>query len=233
MQLASITFDGEKKNSKNYIIPASYFINKGITPIPVKKPEAEPVKEIASETVSEDIKELIEASPSAPKIDTEKNKITISQGKKRTSGLSLSSIKAKKEHQIRQMEVVLDEEDLPKDEFTEEQVITAWNNYVKSLEKNGKYNLASILSIDTPKVKETTIYLEYPNATNKVEVERNQYELLGFIRKAINNFDLNLSISVNEEMEKKYAYTAQEKYEKLKEKNPNLDTLRKTFNLDL
>ena len=233
MQLASITFDGEKKNSKNYIIPASYFINKGITPIPVKKPEAEPDKEIASVTVSEVIKEPVEASTIAPKIDTEKNKITISQGKKRTSGLSLSSIKAKKEHQIRQMEVVLDEEDLPKDEFTEEQVITAWNNYVKSLEKNGKYNLASILSIDTPKVKETTIYLEYPNATNKVEVERNQYELLGFIRKAINNFDLNLSISVNEEMEKKYAYTAQEKYEKLKEKNPNLDTLRKTFNLDL
>jgi DNA polymerase-3 subunit gamma/tau len=35
MQLASITFDGEKKNSKHYIIPASYFKAKGITPIPV------------------------------------------------------------------------------------------------------------------------------------------------------------------------------------------------------
>lgn len=131
------------------------------------------------------------------------------------------------------MEVVLDEEDLPKDDFTEDQIIKAWNEYVKSLEKNGKYNLASILSIDIPKVQDTTIHLEYPNATNKVEVERNQYELLGFIRKAVNNFDINLSITVNEEMEKQYVYSPMEKYEKLNEKNPNLDTLRKTFNLDM
>ena len=39
MQLASITFDGEKKNSKNFIIPASYFINKGIKPVPVSVPK--------------------------------------------------------------------------------------------------------------------------------------------------------------------------------------------------
>ncbi len=179
------------------------------------------------------IEEIVEASPDTPKIEKERTKINLSQGKKKTSGLSLSSIQAKKDHQIRQMEVVLDEEDLPKDDFTDEQVISSWNNYVKQLEKKGKYNLASILSIDTPKVQDTTIHLEFPNSTNKVEVERNQYDLLGFIRKAVNNFDISLSITVNEEMEKKYAYTPMEKYEKLKEKNPSLDTLRKTFNLDL
>ena len=245
MQLASITFDGEKKNSKNFIIPASYFIRKGITPIPVKKPTTEAVKQVETAITQDkaqenkEVKEIISAkkdedSPATrPKISEERTKIELNQGKKRTSGLSLSSIKAKKEHQIRQMEVVLDEEDLPKDEFTEEQVITAWNTYVKSLEKKGQYNLASILSIDTPKVRDTSIHLEYPNGTNKVEIERNQYELLGFIRKAVNNFDVNLSITVNEEMEKQYAYTPMEKYEKLKEKNPNLDTLRKTFNLDI
>ncbi len=188
---------------------------------------------VVRKKISEVIEETVEVSPTAPRIDKERTKINLSQGKNRTSGLSLSSIKAKKEHQIRQMEVVLDEEDLPKDDFSEEQVKTAWNNYVKSLEKNGKYNLASILSIDSPKVQDTTIHLEYPNATNKIEVERNQYELLGFIRKSVNNFDINLSITVNEEMEKQYAYTPIEKYEKLKEKNPNLDTLRKTFNLDI
>ena len=236
MQLASITFDGEKKNSKHYIIPASYFVKKGITPIPVTKPESATKKEekpIISKEITEVIEEIVEASPDTPKIDKERTKINLSQGKKRTSGLSLSSIQAKKDHQIRQMEVVLDEEDLPKDDFTDEHVISSWNNYVKQLEKKGKYNLASILSIDTPKVQDTTIHLEFPNSTNKVEVERNQYDLLGFIRKAVNNFDISLSITVNEEMEKKYAYTPMEKYEKLKEKNPSLDTLRKTFNLDL
>ena len=108
-----------------------------------------------------------------------------------------------------------------------------WNTYVKELQDNGKHNLASILSIDTPKLKGTTIHLEFPNETNKVEVERQQYDLLGFIRKTLNNFDINLSITVNEEMEKQYAYTPNEKFEKLKEKNPNIDILRKTFDLDI
>ena len=54
--------------------------------------------------------------------------------------------------------------------------------------------------------------------TNKVEVERQQYDLLIYVRKALNNFDINLSITVNEALEKQYAYTALEKFEKLKGK---------------
>ena len=64
-------------------------------------------------------------------------------------------------------------------------------------------------------------------------MERQQYELLSFLRKSLNNFDINLSITVNEEKEKQYAYTAKEKYNKLKKKNPQIESLRKTFDLDI
>jgi DNA polymerase-3 subunit gamma/tau len=87
--------------------------------------------------------------------------------------------------------------------------------------------------MDIPKVKGTTVYLEYPNETNKLELERQQYDLMLYLRKSLNNYDINLSITVNEIMEKKYAYTPLEKFEKLKEKNPNIDILRKTFDLDI
>ena len=36
-----------------------------------------------------------------------------------------------------------------------------------------------------------------------------------------------------QEMEKQYVYSPQEKYEKLKEKNPAIITLKKTFGLDI
>ncbi|MBE9490965.1 MAG: hypothetical protein IMY67_11765 [Bacteroidetes bacterium] len=160
-------------------------------------------------------------------------KIILKSESKRTSGLSLSSIKAKKEHLIRQMEVVLDEEDLPKETFTEEALIKYWNTFIKQLEQKGKHNLASILSIDIPKLIDTTIHLEFPNATNKVEVERQQYELLSFLRQSLNNYDINLSITVNEKLEKQYAYTAKEKYDKLLKKNNTIELLRKTFDLDI
>ncbi|WP_418513197.1 DNA polymerase III subunit gamma/tau [Corallibacter sp.] len=228
MQLASITFDGEKKNSKNYIIPASYFKKKGITPIPVTIPKDRKNTNSAAISTSQTQKKQDVAKPE----DKPKTSLT-SALKNRTSGLSLKSIKAKKAHQIKQMDVVIDEEDLPTDDFSEEQLIKAWSTFVKLIEKRGQYNLASILSIDTPKVQGTTIHLEFPNATNKVEVERQQHDLLMFIRKELNNYDIHLSISVNETLEKKYAYTTMEKFEKLKEKNPLIDTLRKTFDLDL
>ena len=234
MQLASITFDGEKKNSRHYIIPASYFKNKGIAPVTVSIPKNiatinEPVKPNPSE-----VKKIEVSADASSKFQViEPEKIALNLDLKRASGLSLKSLKVKKEHLIKQMDVVVDEENLPKEAFTETALITVWNEYIAQLQDLGKHNLASILSIDTPKVSGTAIHLEFPNATNKVELERQQYELLAFIRKALNNFDIHLAITVNEEMEKQYAYTTQEKFEKLKEKNPNIEILRKTFDLDI
>ena len=234
MQLASITFDGEKKNSKHYIIPSSYFKKKGIIPIPVVVPkksvdvndDTEPNK-VNPEHTSKTSNVI-----SSFKV-TEPPKIILKQDTKRASGLSLSSIRAKKEHLIKQMDVVVDEENLPKEPFTEKELLTTWNTFIEKLRKNGQHNLASILAIDIPKLKGTIIHLEFPNATNKVEVERQQYDLMTYIRKSLSNYDISLSITVNEVMEKQYAYTAAEKYEKLKEKNPNVDILRKTFDLDV
>jgi DNA polymerase-3 subunit gamma/tau len=242
MQLASITFDGEKKKGRHYIIPASYFLKKGITTINVdlsntqaSKPteDTQVQKSKVSTKVNDDRTLTTEHTIVSQKIAVARPKIILNSQHKATSGLSLSSIKKKKEHLIRQMDVVLEEDDLPKDDFTEEQMQESWSAFIKKTEKQGKHNLASILSIDTPKLKGTSIHLEFPNTTNKIELERQQYDLLGHLRQQLNNFDVNLSITVNEAIEKKYAYTSIEKFEKLKEKNPNLDVLRKTFDLDI
>lgn len=230
----------KKKNSKNFIIPASYFINKGIKPVPVFVPKTletkvqEPKHKTYSNTTTNPVQPTKnpEKEVSEPK-EVHIPKISLNSGKKATSGLSLKSIKAKKEHEIKQMEVVVDEENLPTDAFTYEDFMAYWNSFIKQLEEKGQFNLASILSIDTPKLEGTTIYLEFPNATNKVEVERQQYDLMMFLKKSLNNYELQLSIDVNEEMEKQYAYTTREKYEKLLEKNPMIETLRKTFDLDI
>jgi DNA polymerase-3 subunit gamma/tau len=243
MQLASITFDGEKKNGRRFIIPPSYFKQKGLQGIKVdvekaieekenkfQKPEQ---KEIEKANTSPEVTIASPVTKIANKLAQERPKIILNRQSKSTSGLSLSSIKKKKEHLIRQMDVVLEDEDLPREVFTEEQMQTEWINFVSKIEKQGKFNLASILSIDTPRLTETTIHLEFPNVTNKVELERQQYDLLSHLRKKLNNYDINLDITVNEELEKQYAYTPIEKYEKLKEKNPNIDLLRKTFDLDI
>ena len=233
MQLASITFDGEKKNNSRFIIPPSYFKRIGISPVPVKKP-----KEVALNPAKEEIINNQETASNTlhkteifPKTNTPK--IVLNRETKRTSGLSLSSIRAKKEHEIKQMDVVVDEENLPRESFTQNDLNSTWNTFVDRIDAEGKKNLAAILSIDKPTLKGTEIHLTFPNSTNKVEVERQSFDLLQFLRKSLKNYDISLVIEVNEEMQKKFAYTPEEKYDKLKEKNPNIELLRRTFDLDL
>ncbi|WP_458626922.1 DNA polymerase III subunit gamma/tau [Winogradskyella sp. PC D3.3] len=231
MQLASITFDGEKKNLKHFIIPPSYFRARGITPIPVTKPKTD-VKTPENRTVTnqktaqKEPVSVVEKAISIPKI-------SINKPKKSTSGLSLKSIREKKEHQLRQMEVVIDEENLPKEPVTQEALSEAWKLYTDQMDQKGEKIMASILQMDQPKLEGTTIHLTYSNTTNKIELERAQFPLMTFLKKKLLNYDLKLDITVNEEVAKKYAFTPLEKYEKLKQKNPNLEVLRQTFGLDI
>ncbi|KJD32824.1 DNA polymerase III subunit gamma/tau [Tamlana nanhaiensis] len=224
MQLASITFDGEKKNSRHYIIPASYFKKLGVKPVSVDLEVAANAQ--PTQTTSK---------PKQPAPQENKTpKIVLNAQTKRASGLSLSSIRAKKDHLEKQKEIVVNEDDLPKEPFTEKELVDTWNEYVLIIKKKGKHNLASILAIDMPKVKNNTeIHVVYPNETNKIEVERSQHDLMQYIRKKLSNYDISLNIEINEVLEKKYAYTTAEKFEKLKEKNPNIALLRKTFDLDV
>jgi DNA polymerase-3 subunit gamma/tau len=234
MKLASLTFEVEKKNNKPFIIPASYFRKKGIETIKVKVEQTSSEELELSQSIDPEAEQSeAQVDVVAKRIAEKRPKIILERESRSTSGLSLKSIQKKREHEIRQMEVVLSEEDQPKDDFTETQMQAAWSSYISKLEKKGKRNLASILTIDTPTLNENTIHLEFPNKTNKVEVERDRFQLLGHLRKELNNFEVDLTITVNEEKEKQYYFTPREKFEKLKEKNPELDLLRKTFDLDI
>ncbi len=148
--------------------------------------------------------------------------------------MSISSLKAKKEHELNRIEVVLDEDALPKEVFTEEDLRKHWADFVQEIDAKGQKILASNLNTDIPKLRENfTICIELPNGTMKKEIERGNYDLMEYLRAKLNNHFIQLQISVNEESAKKFAFTPEEKYEKLREKNPAIDLLRKEFDLDL
>ena len=152
----------------------------------------------------------------------------------RVSGLSLSSLKAKKQHELNKIEVVIDEDSLPKDDIKIERLQELWSAFVDKTEAEGKRILASNLNSDVPKIKDQNIIcISLPNDTMKKEIEREKYELMEHLKKELNNYFLTLEINVNEETAKKFAFTPEEKYEKLREKNPVIDLLRKEFDLDL
>ncbi len=226
MQLASITFDGEKKKSKNFIIPATFFIS--------TSPAAMITKEVTkNENVVIPDKISVSPTPIVAKVKAiEVPKITMDDNRK-SSGLSLSSIRHKKEHlQAKQAEekvhVVL-----PTEDFKVADLMKIWEKYSEQLRNDGEQILASILEIDTPRVKGTTINLVFPNATMKVQLERAQGPLLLELRKKLQNYDINIAIDVNETVEKKYVYTEIDIFNKMKENNPALGLLQQEFGLEL
>ena len=172
-------------------------------------------------------------TPQDSKIDIAP-KIDIKIASKRVSGLSISSLKAKKEHKLNKKDNSIDESQLPKSLFTEEVMQKHWADFVHKIDTEGRKILASNLHADIPKLKdETTIWIEMPNGTMKKEIEREQFDLMEYLKLKLNNHFISLKITVNEETAKKFAFTPEEKYEKLREKNPIIDLLRKEFDLDL
>ena len=94
--------------------------------------------------------------------------------------------------------------------------------------------MASIVGTDVPKLAEKfKISFTIPNKLMQDQFKKGRPKLLHFLREKLNNYGISIEVILNETIEKKFAYTPLEKFNKLKEKNPLLEKLRKTFELDL
>lgn len=254
MQLASLTFKDEKKNpsrAERFVISPSHFkthekiaVSGKIHPKSERKSEEETVENTIdtanepSEEIKPENKISEEESTAQPKSHTpqkiiERPQILAERNAQRISALSIKSIQRKQE--IKQMLInnQPDEDALPVVEFSENSMLAVWNEYTKKVEQDGKYILYSHLTMETPKLKGSTIYLEYPNHTIKTEVEQAKQDLLGFLRNKLQNYEIDLAISVNEAAAKRYTFTTHDIYKKMKEMNPLIDKLRKELDLDI
>jgi len=147
--------------------------------------------------------------------------------------LSLNSIHKKPVVKKSIIETTENHKDLPKDAFTESQFLELWDAYIVKLNKNGEKIIASIMNANRPKVLVDMIEIVFPNTMMEAEFNKMKPKLLKYLREKLNNYGIHFKSIVNEENEKKFAYTPQEKYNKLLEKNKALAKLKNTFKLDL
>lgn len=192
-----------------------------------------------SEEVSPATKELVEvvdvvaeekmiavAEPAKISIPTISNETKV-------SAFSLASIKAKKELVAQHQSIVKVEDNYPKEAFNETDMLLQWNKFAQKLEDRGHMILHSLMMMNDPKLEGTKIVHELPNEGTKIEFERTKNEILGYLRGMLHNHDIDIEIVVNETMDSKRAFTPQDKFNRLNEMNPNLELLRKAFDLDV
>jgi DNA polymerase-3 subunit gamma/tau len=263
MQLASITFDGEKKKTESYIIPPTHFkitnysiTDKTVVEKPIVAIEVKP--EITAELVVDDESESIEIIEVEEEIEgltsenneietplIENNILEVSIEKTdstkpidiasepKVSAFSLASIKAKKELLEAGKSIVKEEVHLPTEDFNETDMLLYWHKYAQRLGDKGYKIMESLLLINDPILNGTTITLELPNQGSKIDFESEKNGLLGYLKGHLHNHNITIEVIVNEEVKTKLAFTPQEKYNRLTEINHNLDILRKTFELDI
>lgn len=242
MQLASLHFDGEKKN---YIIPASKIKNN----FPVKESNSLNQKKsnIISNT-SQNLRSFNEKKDvnnksktthnSSRSIDSNLNGNVKNELKKRNinplkpvSSFSLSSIALKnaisKTIEPNKKKIEL------KENFNIEAVNNYLNQYVENLKTEGKKNIASILSMNPISLSENyKIHFKVANEMNRVEVNIEKERLLPFLKKHLKNDKIKIEVEISENPKQEQIYTPTEKYQYLLQLNPQLEELRKKFNLD-
>lgn len=178
-----------------------------------------------SPKIEKDFKENEIELKSKKEIDT--NKITTD-----VSALSLSSLKVKKKvnDEIKKIE---DSKEKGNQDLDLNNLKEKWNLYSNELEKKGKGNFSSLLTLNEPTIEDKTkIVYNVPTKSSKKELIEIKEDLSRFLKSSLKNDYLVLKFEVNNEVNKEFFLTPKEKYEKLKEINPTIEKLKIDLKLD-
>ncbi|WP_124981293.1 DNA polymerase III subunit gamma/tau [Nonlabens xiamenensis] len=162
----------------------------------------------------------------------EARKALLQKSRRKVSGLSIQGIEVQKNHVALRQDQQLHQDKLPEEDFTQERLHEVWQQYIEHLKARGELILASILNADQPQLKGRKLCLKFPNESMKVTLEQSQGQVMEYIKRELRNYSIEFDILVDQTVTKKYVYTDQDKYSKLVEKNPAVDLLRRTFDLD-
>ena len=147
----------------------------------------------------------------------------------KTSTLSLKSIQKNKE--------IESESEVQDDHFEEkvvtiEDVLELWDEYIQIQEDKGRYNIASILRISTPNLKENHIHYKVSNNTSALEIDLEKHQLVQYLRNRL-KAKIELILTTDKTIDKKLTYTNKDKYNLLREKNPLIEELKNAFKLSI
>ena len=219
---------------RGYIIPTTHFKNR-----PLAKVKTEAYVKFAAEPGSEyksvpSVSKIKQVKPNTKEVVKPSLKVSHSNlTDVGVSSFSLSSIRVKNEAKRKLAEKIpeVNEANTP---FTQEALLTLWKKYIDEKLEEGESNIAAILEMSTPKLNSPhKILLKSSNNLNQVELQKELTHLLPYLSQALNNFKITYEINVVRIQNQVVAHGAKEKYEHLKKINPNIEILKKEFDLDI
>ena len=119
------------------------------------------------------------------------------------------------------------------DQFTEVEFSDAWKEMNSMFSKMGKTNLSLALTSNTPNLSDNFLIEITLSNTSQIElIQEEKMNLLGFLRKRLNNDLIDLIPKVVQSNAENTPYTNSDKYKKMYEQNKNLAILGQKLGLD-
>ena len=217
MQLCSISKELEKKKRLTDLVKVIPFPDQGLRDRAAKK--------VAKPVVKQSIK---------PPVEDKKPKVmSTTSGKLKSSSISIKKlIDADAEVSGGK---TLDIENMPMNDYSFDDFKMAWRRFAFQMKDMHKETFYNALIKRDPVVKSTELYvLEVDNAVQVDYIFPMLSDLVAYIRAAVKNYAFNIKIEVTSNPEEEVKYlTGKDKFASLARKNPNLHTLKNTFNLDI
>lgn len=117
--------------------------------------------------------------------------------------------------------------------FTQQALESAWLKYANEM-KTRKANLGAALANKMPVLKDSArIEFTINNKALEEAINEDKMTFLGFLRKELNNYSIQLELIMIQTEDKANLYTATDRYKRLAEKNPEIHKFRQAFDLDI
>ncbi len=121
----------------------------------------------------------------------------------------------------------------PKENFTLEQLMNAWEKLKRQYEQN---NLSIFTALNThdPVIKnDSQIIIKVNNVIQKEGIIEQKHQILSFFKDELNNHAIKINVEITEKVKIHKAYLPAEKYQKMLAKRPEIDRLKNGLDLDL
>ena len=120
------------------------------------------------------------------------------------------------------------------DKFSFEDLNEKWKNYIKIKQANGQTIMSSLLEMTNIKLKENDlIILETNSESNKNEIIKEMASILSYLKESLNNYKIKFEVNIISNDKSKTIFTSKEKYDYLKDLNPDIKLLINEFKIQL
>lgn len=138
------------------------------------------------------------------------------------SSLSLASLSFKNSNnELKEQKL----DDLPSDNFTENDFNIAWKKFCDIEKNKGNNNILSLLNMNNPTINNNIISISTVNKMNFKEVKGYKSTIQTFLSKELNNYSISVDVKLSEENTKSSYLDSKDKLDLLIKDNKNIGKL--------